>query len=90
MSAALQRVRDSGSDEVDPAATLVLEKAVNDIWKKVQAKPNSYIMSKEEFAVFNYYQSKFEGSEVAQRAISRFWTNHKGDASTLDQYDSDQ
>ncbi|MCJ1275257.1 hypothetical protein MMC21_003058 [Puttea exsequens] len=62
-----------------PTATTVLERRINDIWRSIQAQPNSYVMNKEEFAVFNHFRGRYNNS-TAQQAVSRFWNNYKGDA----------
>ena len=85
---ALQRVRDSETDDVDQAAYETLNRAVNHIWQRLQAQPNTYIMNKEEFAVFNFFRSRFGNSEIARKAVGRFWDNHQGDASDVEGQDS--
>ena len=85
---ALQRVRDSETDDVDVAANATLERAISQIWQRLQAQPNTYIMNKEEFAVFNYFRGRFRDSEVARKAVGRFWDNHQGDASDIDGQES--
>ena len=45
-----------------------LEAYVAQVWNKIVAQPDSYILSKEEFAVFNYYQSRYIGDPRAAAA----------------------
>ena len=79
---ALGVVRNNEEGQVHPAVTAVLEKAVGDVWRRIQAQPSNYVMSRDEFAVFNYHRNRFKDSPVAQQAVSRFWTNFRGDKSS--------
>lgn len=45
------------------------------IWRKVQAQPDGYIMTRDEFAIFNYFQHRFAGDKVAKAARGRYWDN---------------
>lgn len=81
MQRALELVRNSESESVPPAANATLERAIRDIWSRIQANPDRYVMTKDEFAVFNYHRSRFNDSDVARKAVGRFWNHFKGDAS---------
>lgn len=70
---ALEIARDSPEGARDPVVSNVLERAIKDIWQKVQLHPTSYIMNQVEFSIFNYFQSRFIGSEVAIAARKRYW-----------------
>ena len=59
--------------ELDPNVKTYLEGALDDIWSRINAQPDFYVLSKDEFAVFNFYIRRFEGSLVAQTAVARFW-----------------
>ncbi|KAF2461262.1 hypothetical protein BDY21DRAFT_331573 [Lineolata rhizophorae] len=65
---------------VDPAVARYLELCLHKVWARLHAHPDSYVLSKDEFALFNYYRQRFQDSPVAQRAIQRFWDNHVGSA----------
>ena len=80
---ALEIVRNNEEGQVHPSVTAVLEKAIGDIWRRVQAQPTTYIMSRDEFAVFNYYRNRFKDSQIAQQAVARFWNHFRGDASQV-------
>ncbi|KAL8828950.1 MAG: hypothetical protein Q9191_002298 [Dirinaria sp. TL-2023a] len=80
---ALEIVRNNEEGQVHPSVTAVLEKAVAEIWRKIQAQPTSYTMSRDEFAVFNFYRNRFKDSQVAQQAVARFWNHFRGDATQL-------
>jgi hypothetical protein len=81
---ALDRARNS--DDVDPDTSALLEAAIVKLWNKIQAEPNSYVLSRDEFALFNYFRQRFRESAVAQRAVERFWNNFQGDASEIRGY----
>lgn len=66
---------------IPPAVIRYLEDAVAEIWSLLLAEPDSYIMTKDEFAVFNYFVQRYTGSDVAEKGIARFWLHHRGDDS---------
>ncbi|KAI6829352.1 hypothetical protein KC332_g6889 [Hortaea werneckii] len=59
--------------DLDPNVNEYLEKAVSDIWGRIQMQPDSYVLTKDEFAVFNFYIRRFEGLAQAQQAVARYW-----------------
>ncbi|MCJ1379028.1 hypothetical protein MMC17_002127 [Xylographa soralifera] len=77
---ALELVRNSETGEVHPGVDATLEKAVVQLWSRIQASPDRYIMNKDEFAVFNYFQERYKGDPTARQAVARFWNNFKGKA----------
>lgn len=70
---ALEIARDSPEGAEDPVVVSILEGAITEIWGKVEAAPNTYVMSRDEFAIFNYFRSRFEGKESATSAVRRYW-----------------
>jgi hypothetical protein len=70
---ALEIARDSPEGARDPAVVNILETALTDIWRKIEAHPTSYVMTRDEFAVFNYFQDRFAGQELATAARKRYW-----------------
>jgi hypothetical protein len=70
---ALEFARDSPEGAQDPIVATILETAVADIWRKIEAQPTSYVMTRDEFAVFNYFQDRFEGQQLATAARKRYW-----------------
>lgn len=83
---ALDRARNSDDGRIDPQTSAILETAIGELWRKIQAQPDSYVLSRDEFALFNYFRERFRGSPIAQRAVERFWNNFQGDASDIDGY----
>ncbi|CAK1363377.1 hypothetical protein CB0940_04543 [Cercospora beticola] len=61
--------------ELDPMVSAYLEGALTDIWNRVTLQPDEYVMTKDEFAVFNFYRRRFEENEVAEHAVARYWAN---------------
>jgi hypothetical protein len=61
---------------VDPAVTAYLERKLREIWVHIEAEPETYILSKDEFALFNFYRQRATSSTLAQAAIRRFWDNY--------------
>ncbi|MCJ1243523.1 hypothetical protein MMC30_000720 [Trapelia coarctata] len=81
---ALELVRNSETGEVHPSVDATLERAISTLWTKIKARPDTYVMTKDEFAVFNYFRARYAGDETARKAVGRFWNNHKGDLNGLD------
>lgn len=67
---------------MDAQTTAVLEAAIAELWRRIQAEPDSYVLSPDEFALFNYFLERYRGSSVAQRAVARFWNNYHGSVNT--------
>jgi hypothetical protein len=80
---ALDRARNSDDGRIDAQTSAILESAIGELWRKIQAQPESYVLSRDEFSLFNYFRERFRGSPIAQRAVERFWNNFQGDASNL-------
>ncbi|TKA64568.1 hypothetical protein B0A55_10450 [Friedmanniomyces simplex] len=70
---ALDIARNTEGD-LDPNVREYLERALTEIWSRVQQHPDSYILSKDEFAVFNFYIRRFEGHPESEAAIAS-WTS---------------
>ncbi|KAJ5761887.1 uncharacterized protein N7511_005269 [Penicillium nucicola] len=71
---ALEQARDLNAD---PAAKVLLDAVVEELWARIQAQPDTYLLSPDEFALFNYYRLSYSGP-VAQRAVARFWNTYQG------------
>jgi hypothetical protein len=59
--------------DLDPTVNAYLESAISDIWSRINENSATYVLNKDEFAVFNYYIRRFEGSPIAQQAVDRYW-----------------
>ncbi|KAI4238544.1 MAG: hypothetical protein L6R40_005713 [Gallowayella cf. fulva] len=81
---ALEIARNSEDGSVPPSVAAVLEKAIGELWQRIQAQPSTYVMHKEEFVLFNYFRSRFASVPLAQQAIGRFWNNFQGSSSEVD------
>ncbi|KAJ6036060.1 hypothetical protein N7540_000339 [Penicillium herquei] len=75
---ALERARNCENGTVDTQTTMVLEAAITDLWSRLQAEPDTYVLNRDEFALFNYFLERFRGTTIAQRAVTRFWNNTHG------------
>ncbi|KAH8170525.1 hypothetical protein LIA77_09306 [Sarocladium implicatum] len=73
VSQALEIARESPDGAQDPTVSQILERALTTIWGKVQAQPDSYVMTRDEFAVFNFFQHRFKGDKTAVSARKRYW-----------------
>ena len=72
---ALEIARDSPDGSSYPTISKILEAALARIWSKVQNQPDSYVMTRDEFAVFNFFQHRFTGDKTAVSARKRYWDN---------------
>jgi hypothetical protein len=70
---ALEVARDSPDGADDPTVSAILEAALAVILRRIRARPTSYVMTREEFAVFNYFQYRFQGDGWAIAARKRYW-----------------
>ncbi len=62
----------STEGNLDPTVRAYLETALSNIWARIQAHPTTYVLTRDEFAVFNFYRDRFPGP-VAEQAINRYW-----------------
>jgi len=79
---ALEIVRESPDAYQDRTLKKILDDAIRLIWRKIQAKPDSYIMTADEFSVFNFFQHLFRDEDrepLARAARARYWDNARGD-----------
>ncbi|KAJ5909159.1 hypothetical protein N7495_001841 [Penicillium taxi] len=79
---ALECARNSEDGTVDPQTSAILEAAITDLWNRIQDQPDTYILSWDEFPLFNYFMERFRGRDVAQRAVARFWSCNHGPSKT--------
>jgi len=75
---ALEIARETEDGMRDPTIRNLLETAIARIWNKVLEEPDTYIMAKDEFAIFNFFQHRFLGNEMAIAARRRFWSSYSG------------
>lgn len=61
-----------------------LELALQNLWRKLYDRPNSYVFTREEYSLFNYFQARIGSNEIARRAIQRFWDQYMGDPTDLE------
>jgi hypothetical protein len=62
---------------VDQRLAQFLEKRLAEVWSKLNSQP-TYILPSDEFALMNYYRTRFGDNETVRNATKRFWDNHKG------------
>ncbi len=72
---ALESARENPDGHYDHTVEEILEGALTSIMGRVQAEPNSYVMSRDEFAVFNFFQHRFADNAIARLARERYWSN---------------
>ena len=77
-SEALEIVRNSEPGQAPPEAKRMTDAAIVQLWNRLRAKPDTYIMSDKEFKLFNYYRHAYQSGadgEIGRNAASRYW-NH--------------
>lgn len=63
---------------VDQRLAQFLEKRLAEVWAKLNAQPSTYVLRSDEFALMNYYRTRFGDNDIVRSATKRFWDNHKG------------
>jgi len=61
--------------DLDPAVAAYLEDALQQIWDRITSQPDSHVLTRDEFAIFNFYRRRFDDSPVAERAVARYWSH---------------
>ncbi len=72
---AIDSAQGSSNGNLSDEDSRILEAALAEIWRCIQARPDTYICTQLEFRVFNYYQERFKNNSVAAKAKKRYW-NH--------------
>ncbi|EXJ79592.1 hypothetical protein A1O3_07871 [Capronia epimyces CBS 606.96] len=73
---ALNIAQNSPSGQIDPQILRLLESSLAQIWRNIQAQPNTYVMNDLEFAVFNHFRARSDfQNETARKAVSRYWNS---------------
>ena len=76
---ALEIARESPDGAQDATIAGILETAIKAVWGRLMNDPTrSYVMSRSEFAVFNYFQHRFGHDRVATEARARYWNHARG------------
>ncbi|CAI0642191.1 unnamed protein product [Colletotrichum noveboracense] len=73
VSQALEIARESPGSASDPTIVSILEAAIGQVCAKISADPDSCILNRDEFAVFNYFQYRFVGNKIVMAARTRYW-----------------
>ncbi|CBX92268.1 predicted protein [Plenodomus lingam JN3] len=50
---------------VDQRLAQYLERRLADVWSKLNAQPHTYILPSDEFALINYYRTRFGDNEIS-------------------------
>ncbi|KAI2466658.1 hypothetical protein F4781DRAFT_405006 [Annulohypoxylon bovei var. microspora] len=61
-----------------PHLKIILEKALRDIWERILRQPDQYVMTRDEFAIFNFFQNMpldKETAAIAAKARANYWAN---------------
>lgn len=64
--------------EVDQAIWDYLESSVDQLWRRISDQPDSYVMDKDEFSLFNFFIYRYKDSQSTEKAVARFWHHHRG------------
>ena len=80
----LQLVRNAEASQVPQSAIVALETALGQLWARLRAHPDTYLMNDDEFALFNFYRSRNKSEQDAiidKNATARYWDNRSGKGS---------
>ena len=72
---AIGRAQDSSHNNLTTQETQLLQRAFDQIWRNLQAHQETYLLCNLEFKVFNYYQNGWPNTQLARRAVQRYWNN---------------
>ncbi|KAK3933637.1 hypothetical protein QBC46DRAFT_401595 [Diplogelasinospora grovesii] len=70
---ALDVARETESDKLDPTIQGILDEALQRIWDNINANPDTYVMTVDQYAVFNFFQARYKNDKVALKAKARHW-----------------
>lgn len=71
---ALEIARESPDGAVDPTICGILNKALDEIMARARAAPDRYVMSRDEFSLFNYFQHRFvDEKKLVVGLRKRYW-----------------
>lgn len=73
---ALDIARNTEGD-LDHTVSQYLETQLVEVWDRLESQPETYVLTKDEFAIFNFFIFRYNGSQVAEKAIARFWSNYQ-------------
>ena len=74
---ALREAEEQGFDDshMDISTRNVLSAALTSILRRIEEKPNSYVMNDLEFSVFNRFRPQTLRAVTERRAVERYWHN---------------
>jgi hypothetical protein len=75
---AIITAQNATNDNLDQQTKDILTLAVRALWSRIQAQPDSYLLTNLEVRVFNYHQALFRGNDLARRTLARYWENTHG------------
>lgn len=82
VASALEFIKNNEDGQIHPSVNAVLERAAGEIWQRIQAQPHTYVMTRDEFTIFNRYRARFT-PRTTQDAVARFWNHFQGAASEV-------
>ncbi|KAI0881647.1 uncharacterized protein GGS22DRAFT_54573 [Annulohypoxylon maeteangense] len=77
----LEAAREGPETMSDPRLAQVLNDAFLDVWGKIMDHPSGYVMTRDEFAIFNFFQYlrlDEAGTEIARKARANYWSSSWG------------
>lgn len=69
----IEIAREGPGGAYDPTVVAILEAEMTRIWAKLSKEPDTYVLSHDEFAVFNFFQFRSEVSGICRGARKRYW-----------------
>ena len=72
---AITIAQNATDDNLDSEIREILQVTFHGICRRIQAAPNSYILTDLQARVFNYHQAQWRDNDLARRAMARYWSN---------------
>lgn len=75
----IQKALDIARNTYDPLNRIInhfLEHNWQQIWERLIAEPDTYLLTKDEFALFNFYRNKVSSHSLIVAAVGRFWDSY--------------
>ncbi|EQB51699.1 hypothetical protein CGLO_08733 [Colletotrichum gloeosporioides Cg-14] len=69
----IEIAREGPGGAKDPTVVAILEAEMTRIWAKLSKEPDTYVLSHDEFAVFNFFQFRSAVSGICRGARKRYW-----------------
>lgn len=71
------KIAQNSESPIDQNLASYLERKLDEVWTRLNQNASTYIFPSDEFALFNYYKSRFGDQDIVRDATARYWNNHR-------------